>query len=132
MQRRPWHVLIDGSLDIRADFRLLSLMVALVRWVWERFGHFVETADPILRTLRESPGLLDEQLAAAGKAVMSPDERLGRLRREREAEKLVTQCLVCGRICALALALSQEYVSDTDDAVFHFQTSSRTRPRRAS
>lgn len=237
MQRRPWHVLINGWLYIRADFRLLWLMVAPVGLLWslvtgrldghnrmrrrwpsrladlntlegvdlhgcseerlfahldrslatlgwwwwevtwysagaligaqimrkfkvpgladvsvlfrgndslllegeralreatrtrecsaylERFGHFVQSADPIHRTLRESPDLLDAQLAAAGKGPISPDERLGRLRRERdEAEKLVHSVSgLRGVLAGWVLALSQGYASHTDDAVFHFQ-----------
>ena len=89
----------------------------------EKFGHFVESADPIHRTLRESPDLLDEQLAAAGKGALSPDERLVRLRRERgEAEDLVQSMSgLRGVFARWVLALSQGYAGHTDDAVFHFQ-----------
>ena len=55
-----------------------------------RFGHFVESADPIHSTLRESPALLAQYLAVARQSESSPDERLMRTRRERtEAESLV-------------------------------------------
>ncbi|HEY3547709.1 MAG TPA: PEP/pyruvate-binding domain-containing protein [Propionicimonas sp.] len=88
-----------------------------------RFGHFVESADPIHRTLRESPDLLSQQFAAAGKSPISPDERLERVRRQREeGEKLVHSVPgLRGVLARWVLALSQGYASHTDDAVFHFQ-----------
>src|SRR6266487_3260936 len=55
-----------------------------------RFGHFVESADPIHPTLRESPDLLTQYLAVARQSETSPDERLLRTRSARtEAESLV-------------------------------------------
>ena len=88
-----------------------------------KFGHFVESADPIHRTLREAPDLLAQHLAAARRSEVSPDERLMRIRRERtEAERLVH--LLPGMRGFLArgiLKLSQGHAAHTDDAVFHFQ-----------
>jgi pyruvate,water dikinase len=88
-----------------------------------KFGHFVESADPIHRTLRESPDLLDQQLAAARRGDISPDERLLRIRRERaEAEKLVHSLSgIRGVLARRILKLSQGHAAHTDDAVFHFQ-----------
>jgi phosphohistidine swiveling domain-containing protein len=89
----------------------------------EKFGHFVESADPIHRTLRESPDLLDQHLAAARRGDISPDERLLRIRRERvEAEKLVHSLSgIRGLLARWILLLSQGHAAHTDDAVFHFQ-----------
>lgn len=88
-----------------------------------KFGHFVESADPIHRTLRESPALLAQHLAAARKSAISPDERLLRVRRERkEAESLVHALPGFRGVLARGiLQLSQSYAAHTDDAVFHFQ-----------
>lgn len=88
-----------------------------------RFGHFVESADPIHPTLRESPELLKQHLAVARQSTISPDERLVRTRHERrEAEQLVRA--VHGRRGVLAcwmLNAGQSHAAHTDDAVFHFQ-----------
>ena len=88
-----------------------------------RFGHFVESADPIHCTLRESPDLLDQHLAAARRGEVSPDERLQRIRHERtEAERLVhTLPGIRGFLARGILKLSQGHAAHTDDAVFHFQ-----------
>ncbi len=88
-----------------------------------RFGHFVESADPIHPTLRESPVLLTQYLAVARQSDTGPDERLRRTRRERtEAERLV---LVLGGprgfLARRLLNLGQSYAAHVDDAVFHFQ-----------
>ena len=88
-----------------------------------RFSHFVESADPIHPTLRESPELLTQHLSAARHSETSPDERLLRARRERaEAERLVR--VLRGPRGVLArglLTLGQSYAAHVDDAVFHFQ-----------
>jgi hypothetical protein len=88
-----------------------------------KFGHFVESADPIHRTLRESPDLLTQHLAAARRSEVSPDERLLRIRRERaDAESLVHSLQgTRGFLARRILKLSQEHAAHTDDAVFHFQ-----------
>ena len=88
-----------------------------------KFGHFVESADPIHLTLRESPALLAQHLAAARRSEVSPDERLMRIRNERtEAEKLVHSLPgVRGFLARGILKLSQGHAAHTDDAVFHFQ-----------
>ncbi len=89
----------------------------------EKFGHFVESADPIHRTLRESPDLLDQHLAAASKSQISTDERLFRIHGERkEAENLI--CSLHGFRGVLArwiVQIGQSHAAHTDDAVFHFQ-----------
>jgi pyruvate,water dikinase len=87
------------------------------------FGHFVESGDPIHLTLRESPDLLAQHLAAARRSEISPDERLQRIRRERtEAERLVHSLPgTRGFLARWILKLSQGHAAHTDDAVFHFQ-----------
>ncbi|HET8851239.1 MAG TPA: PEP-utilizing enzyme, partial [Ktedonobacteraceae bacterium] len=88
-----------------------------------RFGHFVESADPIHLTLRESPELLTQYLTVARQSETGPDERLLRTRRERtEAEGLVHA--LRGRRGFLArqmLKMGQSYAAHVDNAVFHFQ-----------
>ena len=88
-----------------------------------RFGHFVESADPIHPTLRESPDLLAQYLAVARQSETSPDERLMRTRRERtEAERLVRALGgPRGFLARRLLGAGQSYAAHVDDAVFHFQ-----------
>ena len=88
-----------------------------------RFGHFVESADPIHPTLRESPDLLNQHLAVARQSTMSPDERLVRTRRERaEAEYRVRAVHgLRGVLARWMLNAGQSHAAHTDDAVFHFQ-----------
>lgn len=88
-----------------------------------RFGHFVESADPIHPTLRESPDLLAQSLAAARFAVSDPDERLARIRRERtDAEGIVrVRRGPRGRLARGLLRLGQGYAAGVDDSVFHLQ-----------
>lgn len=88
-----------------------------------KFGHFVESADPIHPTLRESPDLLAQHLAAAHRSEVSPDERLLRIRGERaEAERLVYSLGgTRGFLARCILNLGQSHAAHTDDAVFHFQ-----------
>ena len=94
-----------------------------LRTYLEKFGHFVESADPIHCILRESPDLVDQHLAAARRGDISPDERLLRIRRERgEAERLVHSLSgIRGLLARRILWLSQGHAAHTDDAVFHFQ-----------
>jgi pyruvate,water dikinase len=88
-----------------------------------KFGHFVESADTIQRTLRESPDLLVQHLAAARRSDVSPDERLLRLRRERADGEGLVHSLTGARgfLARGLLKLSQAHAAHTDDAVFHFQ-----------
>ncbi len=88
-----------------------------------KFGHFVESADPIHLTLREAPELLAQHLAAARRSEVSPDERLMRIRHERtEAERLVRALPgIRGFLARGILRSSQGHAAHTDDAVFHFQ-----------
>jgi pyruvate,water dikinase len=88
-----------------------------------KFGHFVESADLIHLTLRESPGLLAQHMAAARGSKISPDERLLRICRERtEAERLVRSLHgPRGVLARWILKLGQNHAAHTDDAVFHFQ-----------
>jgi hypothetical protein len=58
-----------------------------------RFGHFVESADPLHPTLREAPELLNQHLVVARQSHMSPDERLVRTRRERKVAERLVQAL---------------------------------------
>ena len=88
-----------------------------------RFGHFVESADPIHLTLRESPELLQQYLAVARQSTLRPDERLVRTRRERTtAEKRVRAVHgLRGVLARWMLGAGQSHAAHTDDAVFHFQ-----------
>lgn len=88
-----------------------------------RFGHFVESADPIHPTLRESPEVLAQHLSAARHSETSPDERLARTRRARtEAESLVRPLRgLRGFLARRLLTLGQSYAAHVDDATFHFQ-----------
>ena len=94
-----------------------------IRRYLKKFGHFVESADPIHLTLRESPGLLAQHLEAARRSHISPDERLSQMQRERtEAEKLLHSLPgVRGILARWILKISQSHAAHTDDAVFHFQ-----------
>lgn len=88
-----------------------------------KFGHFVESADPIYPTLRESPDLPKQHMAAVQRSEITPDERLTNIRRERvEAENLVHALGgVRGFLVRWIINLGQSYAAHTDDAVFHFQ-----------
>jgi phosphohistidine swiveling domain-containing protein len=88
-----------------------------------RFGHFMESADPIHPTLRELPELLAQYLAVARQSEMGPDERLRRTRSARaEAEALVRALRgPRGRLSRWVLGVGQGYAAHVDDAVFHFQ-----------
>jgi phosphohistidine swiveling domain-containing protein len=88
-----------------------------------RFGHFVESADSIHPTLRESLALLNQHLAAARQSTLSPDERLVRTRHERkEAESLVRAFRgPRGFLGRRLLGAGQSHAAHVDDAVFHFQ-----------
>jgi len=87
-----------------------------------RFGHFVESADPIHPTLRESPDLLTQHLAA-GQSVSHADQYLTGTRKQRaEAEDVVHAVRGArGALARRALKVGQSYAAHTDDAVFHFQ-----------
>ncbi|PVZ60896.1 PEP/pyruvate-binding domain-containing protein [Arthrobacter sp. H-02-3] len=88
-----------------------------------RFGHFVESADPMHLTLRESPDLLAQHLTIIDQAVTGPDARLEGARRERaDAENLVRSMGgVRGFLARRLLTLGQSHAAHVDDAVFHFQ-----------
>ncbi len=114
----------NDSLLLEAERALrLTAQTGEVKAYLAKFGHFVESADPIHLTLRESPDLLAQHLAAARRSEVSPDERLLRIRHERaEAEKLVHSLPgMRGFIARGILKLSQAHAAHTDDAVFHFQ-----------
>lgn len=88
-----------------------------------RFGHFVESADPIHPTLRESPELLTEYLAVAGHSDTGPDERLIRSRRERAAAETLVHAVrgPRGFLVRRMLSIGQSCAAHVDDAVFHLQ-----------
>lgn len=88
-----------------------------------RFGHAVESADPIHPTLRESPEHLAWQLVAAHRSDMGPDERLARAGRQRQSAETAVRAMtgLRGLIARRALTVGQSYAAHTDDAVFHFQ-----------
>src|SRR6266540_4438401 len=88
--------LVDATLLFRGNDSLLLEAERALRQAAQtgetkdylsKFGHFVESADPIHLTLREAPDLLAQHLAAARRGDVSPDERLLQIRHERtEAE----------------------------------------------
>ncbi|GAA3803215.1 hypothetical protein GCM10022206_47700 [Streptomyces chiangmaiensis] len=88
-----------------------------------RFGHFVESADPLHPTLRESPELLDQYLEMARYSQTGPDERLARSRRERiEAEGHVGALSgMRRRVAHRIIKAGQSNAAHVDDSVFHFQ-----------
>lgn len=88
-----------------------------------RYGHAVESADPIHPTLRESSAHLAWQLAAVRRSDFGPDERLGRIRHQREAAETASRATkgLRGVIARRALAIGQSHAAHTDNAVFHFQ-----------
>jgi pyruvate,water dikinase len=124
--------LVDATVLFRGNDSLLleaerelrhAAQTGQIKTYLAKFGHFVESADPIHLTLRESPDLLAQHLAAARRSEVSPDERLLRIRRERaEAESLVHSFQgTRGFLARGILKLSQGHAAHTDDAVFHFQ-----------
>ena len=124
--------LVDATLLFRGNDSLLLEAERALRQAAQtgetkdylsKFGHFVESADPIHLTLRESPDLLAQHLAAARRGDISPDERLLQIRHERtEAERLVYSLQGArGFLARSLLKLSQSHAAHTDDAVFHFQ-----------
>ncbi len=88
-----------------------------------KFGHVVESADPIHPTLRESPALLAQHVAAVRQGVLAPDERLARIRLERgTAENLVRAVRgPRGFLARRLLKAGQSHAAHVDDSVFHFQ-----------
>jgi rifampicin phosphotransferase len=88
-----------------------------------KFGHFVESADPIHPTLRESPDLLSQHTAAARRSEITPDERLLRIRSERTKAESHVRSLNGSRgfRARWITKFGQSYAAHTDDAVFHFQ-----------
>jgi pyruvate,water dikinase len=88
-----------------------------------RFGHFVESADPIHLTLRESPDLLAQHLAAAGQSKFTPDERLARSRPEREGAERLVRAMggPRGFVARRWLEAGQSHAAQVDNSVFHFQ-----------
>ncbi|NJD28193.1 MAG: hypothetical protein FIA92_07835 [Chloroflexi bacterium] len=88
-----------------------------------RFGHQVESADPIHPTLAESPEAQRWLLSAARSQPEGPDERLARSREARErAEQLVGALKgPRGFLARRAMAAGQSHAAHTDDAVFHLQ-----------
>lgn len=88
-----------------------------------RFGHFMESADPIHPTLRELPELLAQHLAVARQSETDPDERLRRTRSARAEAEVLVRALrgPRGRLLRWMLGVGQGYTAHVDDAVFHFQ-----------
>ncbi len=88
-----------------------------------KFGHFVESADPIHLTLRESPDLLKQHMVVVEQSEITPDERLANIQRERtEVENLVRALHgLRGVLARWMLNAGQSHAAHTDDAVFHFQ-----------
>jgi pyruvate,water dikinase len=88
-----------------------------------KFGHFVESADPIHLTLRESPDLLAQHMAAARQSKLTPDERLARTRPEREMAESLVRALhgPRGFLARRWLKAGQSHAAQVDNSVFHFQ-----------
>lgn len=88
-----------------------------------RFGHFVESADPVHPTLRESPDLLTQYLAVARYSDIGPDERLIRSHRERAAAETLVRAVPGPRgfVERRMLSIGQSCAAHADDAVFHLQ-----------
>ncbi len=88
-----------------------------------RFGHIVESADPIDPTLRESPEHLAWQLAAARSSDTDPDTLLAHGREKREAAERMIWSMkgYRGWKARRVLAAGQSHAAHVDDAVFHFQ-----------
>src|SRR6266568_76710 len=88
-----------------------------------RFGHFMESADPIHPTLRELPELLAQLLAVARQSETGPDERLRRTRSARAEAEVLVRALrgPRGHLSRWLLGVGQGYAAHVDDAVFHFQ-----------
>ena len=88
-----------------------------------RYGHMVESADPIHPTLAESPDVQRWQLAAAQADAAGPDERLARALAERAKVEQSVRAMKGPRgfLARRALAAGQTHAAHTDDAVFHFQ-----------
>ena len=88
-----------------------------------RFGHFMESADPIHPTLRELPELLAQYLVVARQSETGPDERLRRTRSARAEAEVLVRALrgPRGHLSRWLLGVGQGYAAHVDDAVFHFQ-----------
>jgi phosphohistidine swiveling domain-containing protein len=112
-------LLLDGERALRRATR----DPAAVEDYLSRFGHTVDSADPIHPTLRESPEHLKVQLAAAGRTEAGPDDRLVKAREERRvAEEVVGKLKgLRARLARRMLFTGQSHAAHTDNAVFHFQ-----------
>jgi pyruvate,water dikinase len=112
-------LLLDGERALRTA----AQVPATVKDYLARFGHTVESADPIHPTLRESPEHLRVQLAAASRTDVGPDERLVKTQKERQAaEQLVRQLKgLRARLARGMIFTGQTHAAHTDNAVFHFQ-----------
>ena len=88
-----------------------------------QFGHFVESADPIHSTLRESPDLLTQYLVVARHGAIGPDERLIQSRRERAAAETLMRAVrgPRGYVERRMLSIGQSCAAHVDDAIFHLQ-----------
>lgn len=88
-----------------------------------RYGHMVESADPIHPTLAESAEAQRWHLAAAQGDREGPDQRLARLRAERAHAQQAVNAIrgPRGFFARRAMAAGQSHAAHTDDAVFHFQ-----------
>jgi phosphohistidine swiveling domain-containing protein len=110
-------------LDSERALRKAARDPAAVEDYLARFGHTVESADPIHPTLRESPEHLKVQLAAASRTDVGPDERLAKTQKDRQAAEQAVRQLK-GLRAGLARRMiftGQTHAANTDNAVFHFQ-----------
>jgi len=112
-------LLLDGERALRKA----AQDPAAVKDYLARFGHTVESADPIHPTLCESPEHLKVQLAAASRADVGPDERLVKTQKERQAVEQTVRKLkgLRARLARRMIFTGQTHAAHTDNAVFHFQ-----------
>ncbi|HEV8281016.1 MAG TPA: PEP-utilizing enzyme [Candidatus Limnocylindrales bacterium] len=110
-------------LEAERSLRLAATDETAMAGYLARFGHMVESADPIHPTLAESPEAQRWQLAAAKADREGPDQRLVRARQERARAERVVRSIggPRGIFARKAMAAGQSHAAHTDDAVFHFQ-----------
>jgi hypothetical protein len=111
-------LLLESERDLRRAASTGDMKAYLAK-----FGHFVESADPIHPTLRESPELLAQHIATARQSALTPDERLVRTRLEREAAENVVRAArgPRGYLARRLLHAGQSHAAQIDNSVFHFQ-----------
>ncbi|HEX7173007.1 MAG TPA: PEP/pyruvate-binding domain-containing protein [Candidatus Limnocylindria bacterium] len=112
-------LLLESERSLRRAARDPSALAAHLA----RFGHQVESADPIHPTLAESPDTQRWQLSAAVADRAGPDERLARVQaaRAQAEQKLRSVRGSRGLFSRRVVAAGQTSAAHTDDAAFHLQ-----------